>query len=135
MAFHSELPCYDLIVPALLKGDINGLKDACKLTPGTYTFRLLRCQLNVRFPGSNYYLCSIFNDAGIPLKPMLAHPTKALTDILDRFENIAFTCEYKYDGERAQIHKLDDGYMRIYSRNSENMSNKYPDVMERLGKV
>lgn len=66
---------------------------------------------------------------------MLAHPTKALTDILDRFENIAFTCEYKYDGERAQIHKLEDGSMRIYSRNSENMSNKYPDVMERLGKV
>lgn len=66
---------------------------------------------------------------------MLAHPTKALTDILDRFENITFTCEYKYDGERAQIHKLDDGSMRIYSRNSENMSTKYPDVMERLVKV
>ncbi|KAF9171779.1 hypothetical protein BGX21_006796 [Mortierella sp. AD011] len=101
---YSELPCYDLIVPALLKSGIKGLKEACKLTPG------------------------------IPLKPMLAHPTKALTDILDRFENIAFTCEYKYDGERAQIHKLDDGSMRIYSRNSENMSTKYPDVMERLGK-
>ncbi|KAF9085425.1 hypothetical protein BGX23_009674 [Mortierella sp. AD031] len=101
---YSELPCYDLIVPALLKGDIDGLKESCKLTPG------------------------------IPLKPMLAHPTKALTDILDRFENIAFTCEYKYDGERAQIHKLEDGTMRIYSRNSENMSTKYPDVMERLGK-
>jgi len=72
---------------------------------------------------------------GIPLKPMLAHPTKALTDILDRFENVAFTCEYKYDGERAQIHKLDDGSMKIYSRNSENMSAKYPDVMERLVKV
>ncbi|KAG0297474.1 hypothetical protein BGZ98_000581 [Dissophora globulifera] len=101
---YSELPCYDLIVPALLKGDIAGLKENCRLTPG------------------------------IPLKPMLAHPTKALTDILDRFENIAFTCEYKYDGERAQIHKLDDGSMRIYSRNSENMSTKYPDVMERLEK-
>ncbi|KAI1321163.1 hypothetical protein EDD11_007729 [Mortierella claussenii] len=101
---YSELPCYDLIVPALLKGDIQGLQEACKLTPG------------------------------IPLKPMLAHPTKALTEILDRFENVAFTCEYKYDGERAQIHKLDDGSMRIYSRNSENMSTKYPDVMERLVK-
>jgi DNA ligase-1 len=79
--------------------------------------------------------CYLIDDLGIPLKPMLAHPTKALTDILDRFENIAFTCEYKYDGERAQIHKLEDGGMKIYSRNSENMSNKYPDVMERLGKV
>ncbi|KAF9913655.1 hypothetical protein BX616_009765 [Lobosporangium transversale] len=101
---YSELPCYDLIVPALLKDHIKGLQEACKLTPG------------------------------IPLKPMLAHPTKALTDILDRFESIPFTCEYKYDGERAQIHKLKDGSMKIYSRNSENMSNKYPDVMERLHK-
>ncbi|KAF9327872.1 hypothetical protein BG006_008874 [Podila minutissima] len=101
---YSELPCYDMIVPALLSGDIEGLQKACKLTPG------------------------------IPLKPMLAHPTKALTDILDRFENIAFTCEYKYDGERAQIHKLEEGSTMIYSRNSENMSAKYPDVMERLYK-
>ncbi|KAG0351220.1 hypothetical protein BG005_009313 [Podila minutissima] len=101
---YSELPCYDMIVPALLSSDIEGLQKACKLTPG------------------------------IPLKPMLAHPTKALTDILDRFENIAFTCEYKYDGERAQIHKLEEGSTMIYSRNSENMSAKYPDVMERLYK-
>ncbi|KAG0340711.1 hypothetical protein BG000_011268 [Podila horticola] len=101
---YSELPCYDMIVPALLSGDIEGLQKACKLTPG------------------------------IPLKPMLAHPTKALTDILDRFENVAFTCEYKYDGERAQIHKLEEGSTMIYSRNSENMSAKYPDVMERLYK-
>ncbi|KAF9167267.1 hypothetical protein DFQ26_005226 [Actinomortierella ambigua] len=103
-AVYSELPCYDLIVPALLKGGIDNLKAECKLTPG------------------------------IPLKPMLAHPTKALTDILDRFENTAFTCEYKYDGERAQIHKLEDGRSMIYSRNSENMSAKYPDIMEKLSK-
>lgn len=32
--FSSELPCYDLIVPALLKGDIKGLQESCKLTPG-----------------------------------------------------------------------------------------------------
>ncbi|KAF9978953.1 hypothetical protein BGZ73_007840 [Actinomortierella ambigua] len=103
-AVYSELPCYDLIVPALLKGGIENLRDECKLTPG------------------------------IPLKPMLAHPTKALTDILDRFENTPFTCEYKYDGERAQIHKLEDGRSMIYSRNSENMSAKYPDIMEKLSK-
>jgi DNA ligase-1 len=30
----SELPNYDLIVPALLKGGIAGLQEACKLTPG-----------------------------------------------------------------------------------------------------
>lgn len=36
-AFDSELPNYDLIVPALLKGGIDGLKEACKLTPGKFS--------------------------------------------------------------------------------------------------
>lgn len=94
--FRSELPCYDLIVPALLKGDIDGLKEACKLTPGTNIFLVLnRFHNNVNpFNITNMYL---INDIGIPLKPMLAHPTKALTDILDRFENIAFTCNFSFD--------------------------------------
>ncbi|KNE55052.1 DNA ligase I, ATP-dependent (dnl1) [Allomyces macrogynus ATCC 38327] len=102
---YSELPSYDLIVPALLKYPVKSLPDHCHLTPG------------------------------IPLKPMLAHPTKAISEVLDRFEGKPFTCEFKYDGERAQIHLLENGKTFIYSRNSENLSPKYPDVMGRLDKI
>lgn len=66
---------------------------------------------------------------------MLAKPTKAIGEVLDRFENKKFTCEYKYDGERAQVHKLEDGTVRVFSRNSEDMSKKYPDLVEQLPRV
>lgn len=70
---NSELPSYDLVIPTLLEFGIGHLREKCQLTPG------------------------------VPLKPMLAKPTKAIGEVLDRFENKKFTCEYKYDGERAQV--------------------------------
>ena len=59
---------------------------------------------------------------------MLAKPTKAITEVLNRFQDRQFTCEFKYDGERAQVHRLPDGKLRVFSRNSEDMSIKYPDL-------
>ena len=82
---------------------------------------------------------------------MLAKPTKAIGEVLDRFEGKRFTCEYKYDGERAQVivefrpfylfliiiqvHKMENGKIAVFSRNSEDMSVKYPDLMEQLPHV
>ena len=117
---YSELPSYEVIIPAMLEHGIFQLREVCKLQPG------------------------------VPLKPMLAKPTKSITEVLDRFDGKDFTCEYKYDGERAQIHyvasdaiehyphasgtleKDGKGLGLIFSRNSEDLSKKYPDILAKL---
>ncbi|CAG8543656.1 10424_t:CDS:10 [Ambispora gerdemannii] len=104
-AVYSEVPSYDIVVPKLLEFGVKGLRKNCKLTPG------------------------------IPVKPMLAHPTKSITEVLDRLEGHKFTCEFKYDGERGQIHILENGTMKIYSRNLEDNSQKFPDILEKIPKA
>ena len=117
---YSELPSYEVVIPAMLEHGIFKLGDVCKLQPS------------------------------VPLKPMLARPTKSVTEVLDRFEGKEFTCEYKYDGERSQIHyvapedihkypsatttlqKDGKGLSAIFSRNSEDLSKKYPDILDKV---
>jgi DNA ligase-1 len=70
--------------------------------------------------------------------------------LLDRFAGRAFTCEYKYDGERAQVHYIaspppaaaaaaaaasasnNKPSFSIFSRNSESYTTKFPDVIAAL---
>jgi DNA ligase-1 len=102
---YSVIPVYNKIVDALLAGGIWTLPKTCSFTPG------------------------------VPIGPMLAKPTKGVSEILDKFQDMEFTCEYKYDGERAQIHYLENGSVEIYSRNAERNTGKFPDVVGAVSRL
>lgn len=68
---------------------------------------------------------------GIPCKPMLAKPTRGIADILSRFDGKKLTCEFKYDGLRGQVHYY-GGKVQIFSRNLENMTEAYSDIVQSL---
>ncbi|MCC6034422.1 MAG: ATP-dependent DNA ligase [Desulfurococcaceae archaeon] len=67
-------------------------------------------------------------EVGIPIRPMLAERHNDPKEILAKAGGIALI-EYKYDGERAQIHKKGNKIV-IYSRRLENITHQYPDVAE-----
>lgn len=98
----SQCPNYEKIITSLLQHGMEELQRHCVMQPG------------------------------IPIKPMLAQPTRCIQDIFSRFEDHLITCEYKYDGERAQIHFHENGDISIYSRNQENITAKYPDILSRI---
>jgi len=101
----SECPSLSVLVNALLTRPLYQLSHSCHLVPG------------------------------VPISPMLAKPTKAIGEVLNRLKDMAFTMEYKYDGERAQVHLLEDGTVKIFSRNSLDDSQKYPDLTDIIKRV
>ncbi len=66
---------------------------------------------------------------GVPVQPMLAERLSSASEILAKLGGVAL-CEYKYDGERAQIHRLPDGRIKIFSRRLEDITHAYPDVVK-----
>ncbi|KAK6918282.1 DNA ligase, ATP-dependent, central [Dillenia turbinata] len=101
----SVLPVYDKIIRSLLSDGVWNLPKTCTFT------------------------------VGVPVGPMLAKPTKGVSEIVDKFQNMEFTCEYKYDGERAQIHYMEDGSVKIYSRNVERNIGKFPDIVLAISRL
>jgi len=95
---YSEVPSYDALLKAVYQVPLIQLNTICHFQPG------------------------------IPVEPMLAKPTKSIQEVLKRLSGQEFTCEYKYDGERAQIHKTPDGTLKVFSRNLLETSSKYPEV-------
>ncbi|KAK7312606.1 hypothetical protein VNO77_36582 [Canavalia gladiata] len=102
---YSVLPDYDKIVSALLTGGLWMLPKTCNFTPG------------------------------VPVGPMLSKATKGVSEVLNKFQDVEFTCEYKYDGERAQIHYMENGSVEIYSRNAERNTGKFPDVVAAVSRL
>ncbi|MHA1269746.1 MAG: ATP-dependent DNA ligase [Candidatus Helarchaeota archaeon] len=70
---------------------------------------------------------------GIPIKMMLAQRAKSIDEIFERMGK-KFAAEYKYDGERVQVHKLDDKVL-LFSRNTENITHMYPEILDIVKKL
>jgi DNA ligase-1 len=85
----------------------------CLLEVGVSDELLLRCGLKLH----------------IPLRPMLGSITRDLGEMLTKLQERDFSCEYKYDGQRAQVHCDCNGKVSIFSRHLELMTDKYPDLV------
>ena len=63
-----------------------------------------------------------------PIRPMLAERLSSPEEILEKLGGKCIA-EYKYDGERVQIHKKEND-VTLFSRRLENISDQYPDAIE-----
>ncbi|TLD09408.1 uncharacterized protein PgNI_07091 [Pyricularia grisea] len=71
----------------------------------------------------------------IPLRPMLGSITRDLSEMLTKLQGRDFACEFKYDGQRAQVHCDEKGKVSIFSRHLELMTDKYPDLVALIPKI
>ncbi|KAJ8102239.1 hypothetical protein POJ06DRAFT_249165 [Lipomyces tetrasporus] len=101
---YARHPNYNDIVAALLESGVEKLVETCPMT------------------------------LHIPILPMLGSITKDMSEMLLKVgnENTEFACEFKYDGQRAQIHYDESGKLSIFSRHLELMTDKYPDLVDVL---
>ncbi|MFP3130354.1 MAG: ATP-dependent DNA ligase [Nitrososphaeria archaeon] len=65
---------------------------------------------------------------GRPIRPMLAERVPTAEEALEYMKN-GCIAEYKYDGERVQVHKSGNTVV-LYSRRLENITMHYPDIIE-----
>ncbi|RDW86317.1 putative DNA ligase I [Aspergillus mulundensis] len=91
----------------------------CLLEIGVSEELLVRCGLQIH----------------TPLMPMLGSITRDLSEMLTKLQGRDFTCEYKYDGQRAQVHCDETGKVSIFSRHLEQMTEKYPDLVSLVPQI
>src|SRR5579864_735040 len=66
-----------------------------------------------------------------PVRPMLAERVKSPQESHEKMGS-EFAAEYKLDGERVQVHLRGEKII-LYSRSLENITNYYPDIVEKIG--
>ncbi|KNC97744.1 DNA ligase I, ATP-dependent (dnl1) [Spizellomyces punctatus DAOM BR117] len=66
---------------------------------------------------------------GIPIRPMLGKITRDLADVFEKLEGLNYCADFKYDGQRAQIHLSETGQVSIFSRHLETITDKFPDIL------
>ena len=79
--------------------------------------------------GIENFQITLFN----PIRPMLADRVKSEEESIDKLGN-EFAAEYKLDGERVQLH-VDGEKVKLFSRSLENISEYYPDIIDKIPKV
>jgi len=66
---------------------------------------------------------------GVPVKPMLAKVGHGVEDFMESFAGKGpYTCEFKYDGQRIQIHFSSQGLFRVFSRHGKDCTEGFPEV-------
>jgi DNA ligase-1 len=121
---YAQFPNYNGIVKCLLEHPIEKLLDFCHLRVGNYFHKEFYIPFLVleKFRIRNFLNQIIFIFKGVPLRPMLGEIVRDLGQVFENFEGRLFNCEYKYDGQRAQIHMDANGKVTIFSRNLEVIS-------------
>ncbi|MCK9292651.1 MAG: ATP-dependent DNA ligase [archaeon] len=72
----------------------------------------------------------------IPFKPALCERAKSFSEIIERVgkDNKLFIVDSKIDGFRQQIHKFKNT-VKIFSRNEEDITSMFPDVVLEIKKI
>lgn len=103
---------------ALLEYAYNVLSDL-----GEVAFRVMR--------GGLKSLARVRPQPGVPVRMMLATRVEDLDEVPSHLRGELFA-EYKYDGERLQVHKDGHGEIRAFSRRLEDITHQYPEVIARI---
>ncbi len=119
----------DMTVLDALAIAYGGGKEARELIERAYNIssdlgRVAKIVAEKGLDGIKKFQVSVFE----PIRPMLAERLSSPEEILEKLGGKCIA-EYKYDGERVQIHKKKND-VTLFSRRLENISDQYPDAIE-----